>query len=343
MTLHGSGSPYAIRTLAGFAPAVATGRSAAVEAASGMLSRALQAADVRGPEWALGALSPRIRSAIARGMVTYGQALLVLEVNQSGRVRFLPARGSVYGSPEPDSWVYWLSASGPSSPGPWRRYLRPEIMHPMYEADPDRPWQGVTPADGLDARLGALVSAALAREGAAPHGNVLVVRPATDPRSDEWGSAWGDEARQELKRQLPPNLGELSRGGLAILTVEDITVGQAESRQGTVARVGLAPPASVAQLYQEAFEMTLASFGVPPNVVTPTGYSRDALRQVEQHFLRPLIESVVAEASRVLEVDLELGPTTTRSPADWVSLGRAANSLRMAGYEPTKIEELLAL
>ena len=332
-----------ILTYPGLSPVVATGRSAAVEAASGMLSRALQAADIRGPEWALRALSPRIRSAIARGMVTDGQVLMVLEVDGSGRVRFLPARGSVFGRPEPDSWLYWLSESGPSSPGPWRRYQRAEVLHCMYETHEDRPWQGVTPADGLDARLGALVSAALGRESAAPHGNVLVVRPSEAERRGSYGAVWGGDMIDETKRRMPSALGELSRGGLAIMPTDSLSVGQGESKQGTVARVGLAPPPSVPALYDAAFNVTMASFGIPPNVVTETGYSRDALRQVEQHFLRPLIGAVVADASRVLDVELEVGPTTTRSPADWVSLGRAANSLRQAGYETDRIQELLAL
>ena len=326
--------------VAGYAPPVATGRSAAVEATSGLLSKAMLAADVRGPRWAVDALTPRLRTAVARGLITSGEVLTVVDVTPAGVVRLLPARGSVSGGPDPDSWIYWLSTSGPSTPGRWRRYSRREVAHFRYETDPDRPWRGVTPADGLDARLGALISAALAREAGAPHGNVLAVRPT---RQQPANAHWGPEATEEAKRRMPDALGELSRGGLAILATSELVAGQSDTKQGVTARIGLAPPPSVAALHAQAFNATLASFGLPPNIVTETGYSRDALRQAETHFLRPLVEAVAGEVGRVLEVDIEVGPTVSRSPADWVSLGRAANSLKQAGYHPDRIDELLRL
>ena len=334
--LYGSGQLGTVPVYAGyFGAAVSAAKSAGVEAAAGMLSRTFAAARLDGAPWAVAALSPRVRALVGRALVTTGEQLLIVTVATDGQVGLLPARGTVWGGAEESSWLYWAAPDAPSSGGAYRRYPREAVIHAMYTPDPDQPWCGTSPAGSLDARLHTLIGAMLGREASAPHGQLMALVP---PRTQA-GQSWTPEASTDAKAKAPDALAELSRGGLAIVASSDVATGA----QGAVSRVGLSPPSPVAQLYVESFRITAAAFGLPPNLLSTTTYSRDSLRQYEQTTAGPLLREFVAEASARLEVPLTVAGSTTRTPADWVSLARASNSLRQAGLEVTEIRDLLGL
>ena len=71
--------------------AASTGSTAAVEAASGSLSRAFASAEVSGPPWAKRAISAGFLAQVGRDLVRRGESMHVLEVNGAGRVSLLPA------------------------------------------------------------------------------------------------------------------------------------------------------------------------------------------------------------------------------------------------------------
>ena len=71
-----------------------TGSTAAVEAASGLLSRAFMNARVSGPSWAQDAVSPDFLAQVGRDLIRLGHSLHVLR-SSSGRVRLIPCSSCI--------------------------------------------------------------------------------------------------------------------------------------------------------------------------------------------------------------------------------------------------------
>ena len=107
---------YTDQILAG-SYAAATGRvhaaaTAGVQAASGIVGRALASAVVEGDG---GAVDPFMLEAVGTDLVRSGRFLGRLTVGPGGRVRILRACAApsvTYGNADPESWVYWLSEEG---------------------------------------------------------------------------------------------------------------------------------------------------------------------------------------------------------------------------------------
>ena len=100
--------------------AAATGRiqataTAGVQAAAGVVSRALASATIEGDG---GAVDPHLLEGIGTDLVRAGRFLGRLIVGPGGRVRILRAgavASVVSGEADPDTWRYSLSMGGPSS------------------------------------------------------------------------------------------------------------------------------------------------------------------------------------------------------------------------------------
>lgn len=67
------------------------GASAAVEAASGALSRAFAIADVKGPEWIKSTITPFWLSQVGRSLIREGASLSVISMSGTGTVELIPA------------------------------------------------------------------------------------------------------------------------------------------------------------------------------------------------------------------------------------------------------------
>ena len=99
--------------------AAATGRIhaasvAGVQAAAGIVGRALASATVEGDG---GAVDPHLLEGVGTDLIRSGRFIGRLTVGPRGRVRILRACAApsvTYGHADPESWVYWLSESGPS-------------------------------------------------------------------------------------------------------------------------------------------------------------------------------------------------------------------------------------
>lgn len=91
------------------------GSTAAVEAASGALSRAFMAATVEGPEWAIASVSPAFLGLVGRDLIRRGQSMHVIRV-ASGRVRLIPASSWHWeGGENPEAWTVRATTYGPST------------------------------------------------------------------------------------------------------------------------------------------------------------------------------------------------------------------------------------
>ena len=143
-----SAGDYTDQLLAG-SYAAATGRIqaaslAGVQAAAGIVARALAAASVEGDG---GAVDVHLLENVGQDLVRAGRFLGRLTVGRGGRVRILRAAATTsvaYGDADPDSWVYSLSMGGPSSArAVWATAA--EVINVRINSDSYRPWEGISP------------------------------------------------------------------------------------------------------------------------------------------------------------------------------------------------------
>ena len=89
----GSFSDAVIRLIEAQAAGTAADASstAAVEAASGALSRAFASAKVLGPSWAINGVSPGFLAQVGRDLIRAGDSMHRIDVSSMGRLRLTPA------------------------------------------------------------------------------------------------------------------------------------------------------------------------------------------------------------------------------------------------------------
>ena len=81
--------------------------SAALEAASGAMSRVFMTAKIEGPDWAKRAVNPLVLSLIGRDLVRKGQSMHEIVVNDMGMLKLLPVANWHFtgDGPDPDTWT----------------------------------------------------------------------------------------------------------------------------------------------------------------------------------------------------------------------------------------------
>ena len=80
--------------------------TAAVEAASGALSRAFAAAEVVGPAWVQDAVTPGFLSQVGRDLIRKGDSMHVIRLGIDGAVKLIAASSWHFeGNHDPDSWT----------------------------------------------------------------------------------------------------------------------------------------------------------------------------------------------------------------------------------------------
>ena len=94
--------------------------TAAVEAASGALSRAFAAAQVVGTPWAVETVSPGFLAQVGRDLIRSGDSMHVIRMGAAGMVKLIPCSSWHWeGSHDPDSWTVRATAFGPSTSTTW--------------------------------------------------------------------------------------------------------------------------------------------------------------------------------------------------------------------------------
>ena len=90
--------------------------TAAVEAASGALSRAFASAEVQGPGWVQDAVTPEFLKQVGRDLVRNGDSMHVIDVDNQGRVSLLPCSSWHFeGNAHPNTWTVRATYYGPST------------------------------------------------------------------------------------------------------------------------------------------------------------------------------------------------------------------------------------
>ena len=276
--------------------------TAAVEAASGALSRAFASAEVVGPAWVQEAVSPGVLAQVGRDLIRSGDSMHVIRMGGDGMVRLIPASSWHWeGTHDPSTWVVRATAYGPSTSTTWNLPAS-GVVFVRWGSTPGQPYTGTGPLSWAHttARLQSAAERSLADEAQGPIAQLLAV-------PQDGGDAGDDDPLKMLKADIAGARGKA-------LLVETSAAGWGEGRTAApardwqAARLGPMPPESMATIRKDAFEAVLAACGTPPSLFTDADGTaqRESLRRWHLNTVLPLARLVEHELSLKLETPVEL-------------------------------------
>ena len=306
---------------------------AGVQAAAGIVGRALASATVEGDG---GAVDPHLLEGVGTDLVRAGRFLGRLTVGTDGRVRILRAgavASVVYGDADPASWRYALSMGGPSSARTvWATAA--EVVNVRINSDSYRPWEGIAPLARAVAsgQLAARLAGSLGDEASVVVSRIL-------PIAQGSGEGAANQLSKAISGQLP--------GRLAFPETQLAGAGAGRSsaplRDFGATRTGFEAPISGATLYAYLFSEVAEICGVPGALVNPASAgpaAREAFRRLTTGTLEPYARLLESELSRVLERTVTI--TLRRlGGVDAAGRARALHVLTEAGFTPEAAQELL--
>ena len=312
--------------------------TAAVEAASGALSRAFSMAEVSGPAWARRAVSAGFLAQVGRDLVRAGESLHVIDVSSSGRLSLLPCSSWHFeGDSHPNTWRVRATTYGPSS-STTRHVPFSGVVFASWGATPGAPYVGVGPLRWAhtSARLQSEVERSLADEAGGPIANLL-------PVPQDGGDNSEDDPLAELKADL-----RAARGKAVVLETTAAGWGEGASaaprQDWRPQRLGPNPPASMGDVLGQGFLEVLAACGVPPGMFQKMGDNgqREAYRRWCALLVQPLGKLLASELSAKLEAEIDLDFSGLYAH-DLAGRARAFSSLVGGGMDVTKAAALSGL
>ena len=308
--------------------------TAAVEAASGALSRAFASASVSGPEWVRDAVTPLVLAQIGRDLIRRGGSMHMIDVNRLGRVSLLPcASWHFEGDGNPDTWKVRATFYGPSS-STTRHIPFAGVIFAKWGSAPGQPYVGTGPLSWAHttARLQSESEKSLADESSGPVAQLLTI-----PQDG------GDDSDDDPLKMLKADI-RTARGDARFVETTAAAWGEgmpsAPRKDWTAERLGPNPPQSMAQIRKDAFESVLASTGTPPALFTDSdGTSqREAVRRWHLNTVMPLARILESELTAKFETDVRL--TFDSYPLDLAGRAQAFQKLVTGGMA---VNEALAL
>ena len=119
--------------------------TAAVEAASGALSRAFASAEVVGEPWVAEAISPGFLAQVGRDLIRAGGSMHVIRMGRDGMVKLIPASSWHWeGSHDPATWTVRVTAYGPSTSTTWNLPAS-GVVFVRWGGTPGQPYVGTGP------------------------------------------------------------------------------------------------------------------------------------------------------------------------------------------------------
>ena len=289
------------------------------EVAAGFWGRAFCSAEVESP---VNIITPSHLFYIGRQLIVQGQALLEINVNGEGMISLRPiSTFDITGGPDPESWEYKIEVPGPSLTVD-KQVGWDSIIHIIYGASSQTPWQGCSPIDApsTTSQLAAVLEDRLNQEAGTVTGFVLPLPAAANTP------------------QLRSDLGTLE-GSLA--PVESVstnydTGGRAPMSDWKSCRLGAMIPDSSINLRKEVNAVLLAACGIQPTLIDARSES-NALREAYRIFLHatisPVAKLIEEELSRKLENEIMLD-FSSMFAADIQGRSRGFNSLTSGGMSP---------
>ena len=276
--------------------------TAAVEAASGALSRAFASAEVVGEPWVAEAVTPGVLAQVGRDLIRSGDSMHVIRMGRDGMVRLIPASSWHWeGSHDPDSWTVRVTCYGPSTSTTWNLPAS-GVVFVRWGSTPGQPYVGIGPLSWAHttARLQSEAERSLADEAQGPLAQLIAVP-----------SDGGDDGDDDPLKMLKADIRQ-ARGKALLLETSAAAWGEgrtaAPQRDWQASRLGPMPPESMATIRKDAFEAVLAACGTPPSLFLDSdGTSqREAVRRWHLNLVLPLARLVEHELTLKLETPVKL-------------------------------------
>ena len=301
---------------------------AALEIAAGLWARGFSVADVAPDSLAARAVTPEVLAGVGRELVRSGEALFEISLSGPG-LKLLPVGSwSISGGPDPESWFYLCTSTGPGGAMVRRVIPAAGVLHFRYATDPRRPWAGISPLAyaGATAELASNLEKRLAEEVGGPVGSVI-------PVPSEVG-ATEDDPLQGLRADL-----NQMRGAVAIAETTQAGYGEGRAVAPTTdwrpIRIGAHPPEVLAGLRSDSAALVLAACGIGPSLGGLIRADGGAQREAYRRFLHSTIVPALALVASELQEKLDEPQLTMRVErlfaGDLTGRARALGQLTTAG------------
>ena len=300
--------------------------TAAVEAASGALSRAFASAVVEGAGWARDAVTPGVLGQMGRDLVRSGDSMHVIRMGRMGDVLLLPVSSWHFeGDHDPASWMVRATAYGPSTSTTWNLPAS-SVVFVRWGSTPGQPYVGTGPLSWAHttARLHSEAERSLADESGGPLAKLIPLPDEGQPEdsdTDPLAALRADLAAARGRVLTPETTAHAYGDGKAA----------APARDFDPKRLGPSMPDAFVKVADAAFMRTLAACGCPPSLFVDadgTG-QREAIRRWHMNVVVPLARVVEHELTRKLETDVRLRFDTYAM--DMVSRAQVVAKLTAAG------------
>ena len=303
------------------------GKSAAVEAVSGLCSRAFASAKVSAGSTWTPVLRPTLCADMARRMIRQGEYV--------GMVHTDPPQIEAVFDYDYDGTVYRATLSHPLKSIIMQNVSRQRVIHARYSADSHEPWTGRSATEWARsiAVLTGATEQALADESGSAHGYILGVGAEVGSRkeSDTAGLSFTSKIKALSGRLLvqPVRAVGAKRSGEEIHAVQ----------KWMASRIGFEPPEILVTLARQNFEHALATFGMNAAFFLPSNQigQRESLRTAVHTVIEPLGFLLADALSETLETPVEFS-FERLAGIDFQSRARAVAALTASGMD---LEEAL--
>ena len=276
--------------------------TAAVEAASGALSRAFASADVRGEAWVQEIVTPSFLAQVGRDLIRNGDSMHVIRISNVGDIQLIPASSWHWeGNHDPESWTVRVTAYGPSTSTTWNLPAE-SVIFVRWGSTPGQTYVGIGPLSWAHttARLQSESERSLADEAQGPLAQLLAI-------PQDGGDGGDDDPLKMLRADIKAARGKA-------LLVETSNAGWGEGRTAApqrdwqASRLGPMPPEGMTVIAEQTFKTILAACGCSMAMFDDSdGTSKREAQRVFLHgTVRPLGKLLAAELSAKLETEIAL-------------------------------------
>ena len=276
--------------------------TAAVEAASGALSRAFATAEVQGEGWVRELVTPAFLAQVGRDLIRNGDSMHVIRMSDDGMTQLIPASSWHWeGNHDPDSWTVRVTAYGPSTSTTWNLPAA-SVVFIRWGSTPGQTHVGIGPLSWAHttARLQSETERSLADEAGGPLAQLIAI-------PQDGGDGSDDDPLAMLKADITKARGKA-------LFVETSAAGWGEGkasapqRDWQASRLGPQPPEAMPKIAEQTFKTVLAACGCSVAMFDDSdGTSKREAQRVFLHgTVRPLGKLLAAELSAKLETEIAL-------------------------------------
>ena len=300
--------------------------TAAVEAASGALSRAFASAEVQAPDWVQDAVSPEFLAQVGRDLIRSGDSMHILSMTDG--LSLLPVSNWHFeGDADRATWTVRATCYGPSS-SVTKHVPLSGIVFVKWGSTPGQPYVGTGPLKwaATTARLQSETERSLADEAGGPVGSITVVPP-------QMGRAGEDGSEIDPTMQTRADISKARGKSLVLQSLKAAAGDRSPSKEWGFERFGPMPPEAMEKIRSGVFSSVLAACGCPPSLfVDSDGTSqREAVRRWHMNCVLPMAKILERELTTKLEVEVSLKFDTY--PLDMVSRAQVVSKLASAGVD----------